>query len=63
MRYTYKVILNYYLNLKRGRAVAQLVEALRSKPEGRGTMTLGWTQTVTEMTARNISFGVKAACS
>jgi hypothetical protein len=56
-------------------AVAQLVEALRYKPEGRGfdsrwchwnnpfgrTMALGSTQPLTEMSTRNISWGVKAA--
>ena len=57
-------------------AVAQLVEALRYKPEGRGfdsrwchcngnpparTMALGLTQPLTEMSTRNISWGVKAA--
>jgi hypothetical protein len=42
--------------------VAQLVKALGYKTEGRGTMALAWTQPVTEMTAKNISFGVKAAC-
>jgi hypothetical protein len=58
-------------------AVAQLVEALRYKPEGRGfigvigifhchnpsgcTVTLGSTQPLTEMSTRNISWGVKAA--
>ena len=53
--------------------MAQLVEALRYKPEGRGfdsqwchnssgrTMALGSTQSVTEMSTRNISWGVKAA--
>jgi hypothetical protein len=62
-----------------GAAVAQLVEALRYKPEGRGfdsgwcqwifhwpnpsgrTMALGSTQPLTEMSTRNISWGVKAA--
>jgi hypothetical protein len=59
-----------------GHAVAQLVEALRykpgsipdgvigifhwHKPSGR-TMALGSTQTLTEMSARNISWWVKAA--
>jgi hypothetical protein len=58
-------------------AVAQLVEALRYKPEGRGfdsrlchwnfsflpgrTMTLGSTQPIRDMSTRNISWGVKAA--
>ena len=61
----------------RGHAVAQLVEALRYKPEGRGfdsrwchwnfsltsvsTMALGSTQPLTEMSTRNISWRVKAA--
>ena len=56
-----------------GSAVAQLVEALRYKPEGRGfdsqlclwnsgpTMALGSTQPLTEMSTGNISCGVKAA--
>ena len=45
-------------------AVAQSVEALRYKPEGRGfeifigrTMALGSTQPLAEMSTRNISFG------
>ena len=55
----------------RGHAVAQLVEALHYKPEGRGfdsrwchnnnpfgrTMVLGSTQPLTEMSTRNISWG------
>ena len=54
--------------------MAQLVEALRCKPDGRGfdsrwcywspsgrTMALGSTQPLTEMSIRNISCGVKAA--
>ena len=54
--------------------MAQLVEAQRYKPEGhdfdsrlcqwnpsRRTMVLGLTQTVIEMSTRNISWGVKAA--
>jgi hypothetical protein len=45
-----------------GRAVAQLVEALRYKPEGRGfdssrTMALASTQPLTEMSTRSISWG------
>ena len=52
-----------------GHAVAQLVEALRYKPEGRGldslwchwisgrTMALGSTQPLTEMNTRNVSWG------
>jgi hypothetical protein len=56
-----------------GHAVAQLVEALRYKPEGRGfesrwchnpsgrTVALGLTQPLTEMSTRYISWGVKAA--
>jgi len=57
-----------------GHAVAQLVEAVRHKPEGRGfdsqwchwnnpsghTMALGLTQPLTEMSTRSISCGVKA---
>jgi hypothetical protein len=60
------------LHIKLGHAVAQLVSALRYKPEGRGfysrgtfhwhnpsgrTMTLGSTQPLTEMSTRNISWG------
>jgi hypothetical protein len=53
--------------------VAQLVEALRYKPEGRAfdsrwchnpsgrNMALGPTHPLTEMSTRNISWGVKAA--
>jgi hypothetical protein len=52
--------------------VALLVEALRYKPEGRGfdsrfshssgrTMSLVSIQPLTEMSTRNISWGVKAA--
>jgi hypothetical protein len=54
--------------------VAQLVEAQRYKPEGcefdsrlcqwnpsRRTMALGLAQPVTEMSTRNISWGIKAA--
>ena len=53
--------------------MAQLVEALRYKPEGHGfdsrwchnpsgrTMALGLTQLLTNMSASNISWGVKAA--
>ena len=53
-------------SLSSGHAVAQLVEALRYKPEGRGfvsgrTMALGSTRPLTEMSTRNISWGVKAA--
>jgi len=56
-----------------GHAVAQLVEAMRYKPEGRGfdsrcfhntsdrTMSLGSTQPVTDMNNRNISWGLKVA--
>ena len=67
------------LDRKVGHAVAQLVEALHNKPEGRGfdsrwcrwifsltypsgrTMALGLTQSLTEMSTRNVSWGVKAA--
>jgi hypothetical protein len=59
----------------RGYAVAQFVEALRYKPEGRGfdsrwflchnpssrTMALGLTQPLTKMSTRNTSWGVKVA--
>jgi hypothetical protein len=62
-----------------GHAVAQLVETLHYKPEGRGfdsrwchwifsliipsecTVALGLTQPLTEMSTRNISWGVKVA--
>ena len=58
-----------------GYEVAQLVEALRYKPEGRGfdsrwchrhnlsgrTVALRSTQSLTEMSIRNISWGAKAA--
>jgi hypothetical protein len=54
-----------------GAAVAQLVEALRYKPAGRGfdsrwcqwmfSLALGSTQPLTEMSTRNISWGVNAA--
>jgi hypothetical protein len=45
-------------------AVAQLVEALRYKPEGRG-FDSKWKffQPLTEMSIRNISWGVRAAGS
>jgi hypothetical protein len=57
--------------------LAQLIEALRYKPEGSGfdsrwcpwhnhsgcTMVLGSTQPLTEMSTRNISWGVMAACA
>ena len=54
---------------KRGHAVAQLAEALSSKPEGRRfdspwshrTMALGSTQPLKEMNTRNISCRVKVA--
>jgi hypothetical protein len=64
------------LYIGRGAAVAQLVEALRYKLAGRGfdsrcchwlffffcgTMALGSTQPLTEMSARSISWGVNAA--
>ena len=48
-----------------GHAVAQLVEALRYKSEGRGfdpsgrTMSLGSTQPLIELSTRNISWGAK----
>jgi len=46
--------------------MAQLVEALRYKPEGRGfdsdrSMALGLTQPLTELSTRGISWGVKVA--
>ena len=65
-------MLCYVHNLK-GHVVVQLVEALCYKPEGRRfnsqschnpsgrTMTLGLTLPLTEMSTRNISWGVKAA--
>jgi hypothetical protein len=51
----------WYVNV-----VAQLVEALRYKPKGRGfdsgrNITLDLTKLLTEMSTRNISWGVKAA--
>jgi hypothetical protein len=60
-----------------GHVVLQLVEALSYKPEGRGfdsddvikifhpsgrTMALGSTQSLTEMTTRNISWGKGGRC-
>jgi hypothetical protein len=65
------------LTLKTVHAVAQLVEVLRRKLEGLEfdsrwchshnpsghTMVLGSTQPLTEMSIRNISYGVKAALS
>jgi hypothetical protein len=62
---------HYELNI--GAAVAQLVEALRNKSAGREFdsrwcqwhnpvgRTMGSTQPLTEMSTRNISWGVKAA--
>ena len=60
--------------VKEGHAVAQLLEALCYKPEGRGfdsrwchwnfsgrTIALELTQPLTEMIIRNISWGIKAA--
>ena len=48
-----------------GNAVTHLVEALRFKPEVRGfdflTVVLGSTRPLTEMSTRNISWGVRAA--
>jgi hypothetical protein len=49
-----------------GQAGAQLVQAMRYKPEGHGfensgrTMTLRSTQPLTELSSRVISWGVKA---
>jgi hypothetical protein len=66
-------MLAFLLNSLGVAAVAQLVEALRYKPEGRGfdsrwwhnpfghTMALGSTQPLTEMSTRNISWGIDAA--
>ena len=54
-------------NLQLGYAVAQLIEELRYKPEGRGFdsrwchFSLGSTQPPTELSTRSISWGVKAA--
>jgi len=49
---------------KAGHEVVQLFEAPRFKPEGCGfdslTIDLGSTQPVTEMSTKNISWGVKA---
>jgi hypothetical protein len=65
----FSVIITYAI----GHAVVQLVEALRYKPAVRGfdsrwwhnpsgrTMTLEVTQPLTEMSTRNIAWGVKAA--
>jgi hypothetical protein len=58
--------------VRMGATVAQLVEALHYKPAGRSgifhwhnpfgrTMALGSTQPLTEMSTRNISWGVNAA--
>jgi hypothetical protein len=67
-----QIFFNWYLMMA-GHAVAQLVEALRYKPERREfnsrwchnrfgrTMALGSTQPLTEMSTRNISWGVMAA--
>jgi hypothetical protein len=63
------------VTFSRGHAVAQLVEALRYNSEGRGfdsqwchwhnpsgrIMVLGSTQSLTEMSTKNISWGIKAA--
>ena len=53
--------------IKAGHEMAQLFEAPRYKPEGCGfdslTMELGSTQPLTEMSTKNISWGVKAAGS
>jgi hypothetical protein len=59
------LILSVYV-LKRGHAVAQVVDALRYKPEGRGfdsswCLALGSTQQLTEKSNRNFSWRVKAA--
>jgi len=68
-----KVYFQQQHSLLLGYAVAQLVEALRYKAVGRGfktrwchnpssrTMALGLTQPLTEMSTRNISWGVKTA--
>jgi hypothetical protein len=68
--------IHFYTRNWLGHAVAQLVEAVRYKPEGRGfdsdgvigifyssgrAMALGLTQPLIEMSTRNISPGVKAA--
>jgi hypothetical protein len=76
MKITLKLIL-IATAIRRGTAVAQLVEALCYKPAGRGfdgvsgffhwhnpvgrAMALGSTQPLTEMSTRNISWGVNAA--
>jgi len=51
-----------YLLLRKGQDVAQSVEALRYKLEGRGfdsgrTMVLGSTQPLTEISTGNVSWG------
>jgi len=67
-----RFLIDYHGN-SRGQAVAQLVEPLHYKPEGRGfdgvigifhwhnpsdrIMALGLTQPLTEMSTRNISWG------
>jgi hypothetical protein len=61
----------YNSSIYRGHAVTQLVEALRYKPEGCGfdsrhnsfgTMTLGSTQPLIEMSSSNISWGKGGWC-
>jgi hypothetical protein len=65
-----EVRVKFYVLFYTGAPVAQLVEALRYKPAGRGldffhwhnpvgrTMALGSTQPLTEMSTRNISWWV-----
>ena len=65
------VLLSFLFCFFRGYPVAQLVETLRYKSEGRGfdsqwchsgrTMALGLAQPLTEISTRNISRGVKGA--
>ena len=63
------VVLSLATNVGVGHGVAQLVEVLLYKADGRGfdfrwpssrTMTLGLTQPLAEMSTRNISWRVKA---
>jgi hypothetical protein len=80
IQYTEWTMNRYTYNYMGGAAVAQLIEALRYKPSGRGfdsrwcqwiffhwhspsglNMALGSTQPLTEMSTKNISWGVKAA--
>ena len=69
MKRSHVYFLIFYRQAYYGSCGAQLIEALRYKPEGRGfdsrwcrTVALGLTQPLTEMSTRSISGGgVKAA--